>query len=768
MRVEYYAHSAAVLGGAPEPLKEHLTDVAARAALHAQSFGAEQEAHMAGLLHDLGKYGHLFQRRLEGKEKGIDHWSAGAWAAITKYCHEGIAAALAIQGHHIGLQQAAKDSLRTLDPKSLEKSHPLFLRPSEVDTDLLLHRLARDEIVLPAAGFASIYQCSAPAAAMLDVRMLFSALVDADFIETEAHFDRDAAGKKRHRQPGHTLDAHATLAALLAYIETVASSADASQAVKSMRGDLLQACLCAADSKQGLFTLTAPTGSGKTLSMLAFALRHAERFGLRRIVTVLPYLTIIDQTVGNYRKAIAPLVGANRLNEFILEHHSLAGAEPESVEGKLDGEDAASRRRRELAENWDSPLIVTTSVQFLESLFSNRPAACRKLHRLAASVILFDEVQTLPVNLAIPTLAALSRLAERYGATVVFSTATQPAFTHLDEHVRKFCVQGWRATEVVPASAGLFGRTQRASVIWPELDRSASWKELADQIAAVETRQVLCILNLKRHALTLFQELRDRGSDGLFHLSTNMCPAHRRAVLLEVRARLLSHQPCHLVSTQCVEAGVDVDFPEVFRAFAPLDAIIQAAGRCNRNHLRPTGALRVFVPEEEAYPDSAYAQAAGVTRLLLKARGPGEMNIDDPGLATTYYRELYSLAKPQERNEKLREALRRQDFADVASLYRLIPNDAINVLVPYDPDAYAELAHEVREINLNRRWILKARSHTVNLFRPKPGAPVTGCLESVPVSRNATADDWFIYLRPEHYDPQLGLLPPQSMECLIA
>jgi len=642
------------------------------------------------------------------------------------------------------------------------------LRPSESDADLLLHRLARDEIVLPPSGFASIYQRDAPAAAMLDVRMLFSALVDADFIETEAHFDRDAAGHKRYRQPGPVLDAHATLAALLAYIETVASSANASPAVKSMRADLLQACLRAADSGQGLFTLTAPTGSGKTLSMLAFALRHAERFGLRRVVTVLPYLTIIDQTVRDYRQAIEPIVGADRLNEFILEHHSLAGAEPESGESKFDGEDAASRRRRELAENWDAPLVVTTSVQFLESLFSNRPAACRKLHRLAASVILFDEVQTLPVNLAIPTLAALSRLAERYRATVVFSTATQPAFTHLDEHVKKFCAQGWKAAEVVPASVGLFRRTKRASVIRPELDRSASWKELASQIASVETPQVLCILNLKRHALALFQELRDRGSDGLFHLSTNMCPAHRRAVLLEVRARLCAGLPCHLVSTQCVEAGVDVDFPEVFRAFAPLDAIIQAAGRCNRNHRRPTGAVHVFVPEEEGYPDSAYAQAADVTRLLLIRRGPGEMNIDDPGLATTYYRELYSLAKPQERNEKLREALRRQDFADVASLYRLIANDAINVLVPYDLDAYAELADEVRGENLNRRWIRKARPHTVNLFRPKPEAPVTGCLESVPVSGNATADDWFIYLQPAHYDRQLGLLPPQSMECLIA
>ncbi|MCX5999800.1 MAG: CRISPR-associated helicase/endonuclease Cas3, partial [Chloroflexi bacterium] len=281
-------------------------------------------------------------------------------------------------------------------------------------------------------------------------------------------------------------------------------------------------------------------------------------------------------------------------------------------------EDSGRRRARLLAENWDAPIIVTTSVQLLESLFSKSPSACRKLHRLAGSVILFDEVQTLPVALAVPTLATLSHLSKRYGTTVVFSTATQPAFEHLHGEVKQYSLGGWQPDEIVPPSLNLFQRARRTRVEAPDFDRPVTWAQLAGRLASHE--QVLCVVNLKKQLSRLFDLLQQHGTDGLLCLSTNMCPAHREVVLSMVKERLASGRVCRLISTKCVEAGVAIDFPAVYRAFGPLDAIAQAAGRCNRNGRAERGTVSVFLPEEEGYPDGAYRQAADTTRILLKKR----------------------------------------------------------------------------------------------------------------------------------------------------
>ena len=277
------------------------------------------------------------------------------------------------------------------------------------------------------------------------------------------------------------------LEVVLAHITELATKSDAAQEVKTLRADLLQACLAAAEQSQGQFTLTAPTGSGKTLAMLVFALQHAAIHNMRRVVMVIPYLNIIDETAKVYREILKPKFG----DGYVLEDHSLAG-----TRGKGDVQDWDENRQGELSENWDAPIVVTTSVQMLESLFANRPSACRKLHRLTNSVILFDEVQTLPTSLAIPTLAALSRLTERYGATVVFATATQPAFSHLHEHVKKWCAGGWQPREIVPAELKLFDRARRTRVEWPDLDSHTSWDDLANALADKESEQLLCVVNL--------------------------------------------------------------------------------------------------------------------------------------------------------------------------------------------------------------------------------------------------------------------------------
>ncbi len=391
----YLAHSPSSAQH-EDPVAAHLSDVARTAAEHAAAFGGSEEARLAGLLHDLGKYGDLFQRRLQGLEHGVDHWSAGAWATVSLYQQSGIAAALAIQGHHVGLQQATESDLKDLCPARLEGNHPQNLRLSEPDTERLLGLLAGDGLVLPDQPVESLYSglYGPSASAMLDVRMLFSTLVDADFTETEAHFQATGPDEKSYRPCGPALEPERMLAALRGHIDDLAASSRATLHVNRLRDDLLNACLDAGARPQGLFTLTAPTGAGKTFSMLAFALKHALAHNLRRIVMVIPYLSIIEQTAAAYQEALASVVPEGRMSETILEDHSMAGGGGDAV----DSDDQQKDHSRLLAENWDAPIIVTTSVQFLESLFANRPGRCRKLHRLANSVILFDEVQTLSTS----------------------------------------------------------------------------------------------------------------------------------------------------------------------------------------------------------------------------------------------------------------------------------------------------------------------------------------------------------------------------------
>ena len=765
----FLAHSGKKGGGSSEPLREHLALVEQRAGRYAGYFGAEEEARIAGMLHDLGKYSELFLQRLENKVSALDHWSAGACVALLHYQQKAMGGALAIQGHHIGLQHGSpKPLMQELNLQKLSENHPLNLRLTEIDPQILQRRLLCDGLTFPSNPPQSIYDYrSPPVASMLDLRMLFSVLVDADYIETEAHFQGDIDGTKRYRPEGVSLKAEKALSLLEETLQKLRRKSKASEKVNALRDDLYYACLEAAKLPPGLFTLTAPTGAGKTLAMLAFALRHVRehRDSIRRIIMIIPYLTIIEQTARIYRDIFQPHFGEH----YVLEHHSLAGTRGNSGQ---DNEDSINQTARMLAENWDAPLIITTSVQCLESLFAQGPGACRKLHRLAGSVILFDEVQTLPPRLSVPTLAALSRLAERYGATVVFSTATQPAFTHLNDGVREYCQAGWRPREIVPENLSLFGRARRTHVDWTKAEQPRPWKELAAELEREDNEQVLCIVNLKRHAFRLAELLHDGGASGLFHLSTSMCPAHREEVLETVRKCLENSRPCRLISTQCVEAGVDVDFPVVYRAFGPLEAIAQAAGRCNRNdNLPEPGQVRVFTPESEPegkrlYPPGGYEQAADVTRILLQQKGPEGIDIGDPEIFISYYKMLYGLTENTELTPCLEDALQRRNFVDTAAHYRLIEQDAINILVPYKPEIFQELREQLeQEGRLTREWIKKARPYTVSLFRPRP---LWNFLDPAPLprgeTRGETAEDWFVYLEPTHYDPLLGLKPPQGPE----
>lgn len=768
--IDYLAHSKNNYGQT-HPAKEHLEEVARLATEFAGETSWSGEATLAGLLHDLGKYADSFQARLRGEVSGLDHWSAGAWVALAEF--QAVAASLAIQGHHTGLQRGNKNALGQLNPVLLAQKHPQNLKLSDSDLSKLKSRANADFVNFTKPGCCIIDTKEIfknPIAAMLDVRMLFSCLTDADFLDTAAHFDGVV------RANGPPLDATLALQALSDFMNgSIRNSSKADQSVLDARNYLWEMVTTAANQRPGLLTLTAPTGSGKTLAMLKFALEHAARNGLKRIVLVVPFLSIIEQTA-----AIYGAVFKNFPDNFVLEHHSLAGLGSEDT--KNDAEAPKELARRLLSENWDAPIIITTNVQLLESLFSNRPSACRKLHNLMESVVMFDEAQTLPQALAVPTLAALSHLSTAYRSTVLFATATQPAFDTLDHAVSKKVPGGWRPIEAAPDHAKLYRVLRRYEVLWPADGEFKEWTVLADEIR--DEDQVLCVVNLKSHAQTILDEL--KNVEALFHLSTNLCALHRRTVLDEVRSRLVNKQTCRLISTQCIEAGVDVDFPVVYRALAPLDAIAQAAGRCNRegrltddNGGRKMGKVRIFEPVtgdyRTRYPTRAYFQAAEVTRsMLIKARRSGLAGLDlnEPQVFREYYQELYSLSNPESQKKELTEAIDSVDFVQVAKEYQLIEQSAIQVLVPYEKkrDLFDALKREQDEVGINAKWIRKAQGLAVSVYRPKSDHPAWGVLIQAKLRYGGgVSDEWYILedRDGEYYDDVIGLRLPQSQLIMI-
>jgi CRISPR-associated endonuclease/helicase Cas3 len=501
--------------------------------------------------------------------------------------------------------------------------------------------------------------------------------------------------------------------------------------------------------------------------MLAFALRHAMRNKQRRIIFVLPYLNIIEQNSTVYKRVFSELHEVDR--PFIVEDHSLAHAAA-YCEADADMDDAGEKADyvRKFSENWDAPVIITTTVKFFETLFADRPAKCRKLHNLANSIIVFDEAQTLPLSVTIPTLGALSHLQKEYGCSIVFSTATQPAFSHLDDHVAKLAAGGWKTKEIVPAKLKLFARARRVETIWPQENSRTSFEALAEKMLGDE--QSLCIVNTKRQARKLYRCIEAADSEGLHYLSTDMCMQHRQSVLHEIRACLEKGRKCRLVATQCVEAGVDIDFPVAYRAWGPLEAIVQAAGRCNREGKLSKGKFEVFLPEldEENYPDGLYKQAAGIAALLFKEYGQS-LDLQDASVFDEYYRKLFYFARPEEASPELIESILAGDFTATARLYRIIKDNTVNVLVPYEKNVYDALREEIELAGrITRDWVRRARPYSVSLFRPADGSDVWSRL--VPAGAGKTAgrqnSDWFIYLRPEHYDANLGLVIPDDPDFL--
>jgi CRISPR-associated endonuclease/helicase Cas3 len=653
---------------------------------------ASEWGYLIGLWHDLGKFAPDWQEYLRSKADmhrnevsgKVDHSTVGAKHAVGTRNILGHLIAYAVAGHHSGLLDAI--SADACLEKRLQKEIPSYASaPAEI--------LKRNIPKLPRSIAENI---RVPFVAAFFARMLFSALVDADFLATEAFMEPARTALRPRARPS-------ILPEMLKQLDRFVTRLPApDNEVGRARLTVRSECIAAAEEKPGLFSLTVPTGGGKTLSSLAFALRHAIKHGQQRIIYVVPFISIIEQNAAVFKEAFESLVELDSA-PIVLEHHSNLSPKEETERSRLAG------------ENWDAPLIVTTAVQFYESLHAARTSSCRKLHNIANSVVILDEAQCLPVEYLRACLDLLRELTARYHTTVVLCTATQPAI----DWAADFPIGLKDVREIISNPTELYQNLKRVEVVHR---RSMDDQALKTEIEQRE--QVLVIVNTRRHAQSVFRSLSE--SDANFHLSALMCPTHREQTLQTINARLQQHLPVRLISTQVVEAGVDIDFPVVYRALAGLDSIAQAAGRCNRNGRLQTGEVHVFKSEHER--SEAYFRETAQVAQQIFALGKDPLGLE----AVRQFFSLYYLQHnppdgPRWDTKNIcGEYQLNQDrnlpfqfqYRSVEKKFHLIEDKQVAVLIPFDEKAKA-LLDELRNeaIPLHRELLRGLQRYMVQIYR---------------------------------------------------
>ena len=603
--------------GKEQSLEKHLLGVADKSRMAASKIELEAQGELIGLLHDLGKYGEEFQHYLKsavgllnqdedenfvdakGLKGKIDHSTAGAqliWQTISKQGNFGPIIgqilALCVASHHSGLidcmagagedifskrmnksdsKAHLNEAIRNMDV-SINAQYKTLTTNPRIITDLLavIKTIAESNQEL---GEAIVCQKVG-----LLVRMLFSCLIDADRLDS-ADFERPRAAL--HRLNG----SYEAWSILIDRLEKSLAAMEPIQPIDWLRQDISRHCLAGALKPKGIYSLSVPTGGGKTLSSLRFALNHAEKHTMDRVIYVIPFTSIIDQNAQVVREILEPDGVAP--GSVLLEHHSNLTPEAQSWRDKM------------LAENWDAPIVYTTMVQFLETLFGGGTRGARRMHQLANSVLIFDEIQTLPVNCIHIFNNAMNFLVEQCKSTVVLCTATQPLLDEVDP--KKGAIRLTQESELMPDVKQLFTDLKRVEVKNSRKPGGWAQNEIAD-LAITEANKIgscLVIVNTKRAAQEIYQLCNNQSDLKVYHLSTNMCPFHRKRVLRIVKYRLEKSKLVLCISTQLIEAGVDVDFGSVIRFAAGLDSIAQAAGRCNRNGKRDTATVHVVNPTEE-------------------------------------------------------------------------------------------------------------------------------------------------------------------------
>lgn len=710
--------------------QEHISEVSQLAKQFGAEVGMEKEAELSGILHDLGKYSAKFQGVLDGTYHGIDHAFCGAaclysWVGEKKSIRY-FSVMEAIAGHHDGLVSSneliceIRENMKG-NPVTVRSRKEIALSGLE-EYNKAINAWMEDfpGYIIPSLPKPEGEVVGSPIFRMLKTRMLFSCLVDADYCVSGGN-----------KEPGaHILDAKRYLESLYVYKESRSRSSDSNVGLNKIRDEIFDRCGEAALKSDSLYTLTAPTGTGKTLALLHFALKHCIGQGRKRIIVVLPFLSLAEQTEKEYR---------NIFREILIDH----------------SQSRQDETAREISQRWDAPVTITTSVKFFEALFADKPADCRKLHHIANSVVLFDEAQSLPADLASATVTAVRFLCKYYHCSMIFSTATQPVFSALPK-------TEWDPVEILPDREKYYHALRRVRVTWPKFGvaglEKTSMTDIARRMAGEDN--VCAIVNLRRHARTLYRELNElvKDKDTVFLISSDLCPAHRMEVIEQIQRHLKNGKPCRVVSTQCIEAGVDLDFAVLYRALAPLESIIQAAGRCNRNGKWPGGGrVYVFLPDEEVYPAGGWYEHGACTVKCILSKHPIDLcNLEH---IEEYYRLFFQNGKER---PALTKALEKFNFKDTSCAYQMIADQGIHVIVPWigRKGLFEEIYGIWHKTGMTNELIRKAAPITVGSFdvesvrRHGENIPFLGTRYS-----GGGESDYFILLKghEKYYDDKIGL-----------
>ena len=731
---KYYAHSLTEKPPSDwQPLKEHLINVAEKAGQFAEGFGSEDSAYLTGLLHDIGKYSKEFQAKLRGENIRVDHSTAGAKEAKKRYKFWQLIS-YAIAGHHAGLADfIGTGADASLDARLDNDNLPDY---SAFENDIA--QLLPKQIQIPRLKNTS--KTEMEFACYMLIRMIYSCLVDADFIDTEMFYDKEKTAKR-----GSNIGLKEIERKLKAHLDSKISMVSKS-VLNDERSKILKACLRKAGARPGFYTLTVPTGGGKTFSSMAFALKHAVVNDLKRVIYVIPYTSIIEQNAKVFRDALG--------EECVLEHHSNY-----DYKESLDDEDERNYKIKLAAENWDMPVVATTNVQFFESLFSNKSQRCRKLHNIANSVIILDEAQMLPAKYLKPCVYALGELIKNYNCSVVFCTATQPAL--FDDPPEGFKLpDGMNPVEIIKNPEKLYKKLKAVKTSWVgELDKEALIGRLN------ETETVLCIVNTRKYARELYDGLKGKGIvDGLYHLSAAMCPAHRTDKITEIKARLKNKEQCVVVSTQLIEAGVDIDFPVVYRELAGIDSIAQAAGRCNRERkIKKGGKVFVFKSAGQNAPPGFIARTAGVTKEVLSINKTSDvLSLEN---IKYYFEKLYSIdadgldGKNILRNIKNSCGKMEYPFRTISDDFRLIDNATYTLVVRFN-DKCEEILRDLSFSPFPWSFARRLQRYTVQVYKQDfDKLLMSGKIQNI--------KDIYFVVEKENYSPEFGIDVGKAPETYI-